>query len=637
MHNLHVNSRCFLFLLITLLHCTKYCYSEQNAVQKNNNPQTIQELKFRIDSLLIKNRIPGAGIAIVTKDSFVFLGGVGYANMETKTPVNENTLFGTGSITKSFVGLAFVKLLEEGKINLQTPVKEIVPEIDIDNPWEKTDPVRIVHLLEHTSGFNDIHFNDYYLHGDPEIPLKEALKVSSNCRKVRWRPGSICSYSSANYALAGYILERITGRRFEDYIRKVILDPLNLTASTFLLTPENRHLFAQGYEGKTKPSPFTYVYARPAGALNSSTRDMALFVQFLMNQGRVGKKQLIGKAFIERMETPTSDWAAQAGLKKGYGLGISNTFYKGFKWCGHNGATIGYAGAFAYSRELGKGCVLLTNYYDMDFISGINELWHSIQDYIIGDNRPHSPIVPDNPAEKLRQVVGYYELRNSRQQLVAWMDRMLNGTFITLLNDTLTQKDFIGGDKGVLIPVTEQTFRSPLEPDASKIFFQTPEGHRAYFDGENYYEKTAAWKPWLYIAIFLTAWIFMLSTIPYAMVWVPIDLVKRITKKNNRSAYLRLRVTPLLAVLILLYGFMAISNQSLFDFGQKTFGNIQFFVATLLFAALSFYSLFLAIRSFRKSVKPFARVYALAVSLSCVGMTIFFSTWGIIALRLWAY
>ena len=203
-------------------------------------------------------------------------------------------------------------------------------------------------------------------------------------------------------------------------------------------------------------------------------------------------------------------------------------------------------------------------------------------------------------------------------------------------NDTLYQKDFVGEDKQVLIPVTGQTFRSPLEPDASKIFFQSPEGHRAYVNGENYWEKSAAWIPWFYIAIFLLAWILMLSTIPYAIVWGPIDLYKRIVKKENRSKYLRMRVTPLLAVLILLYGFIAISNQSLIDFGQKTFGNIQLFVATLLFAALSFYSLLLAIKSFWKPVKTFARVYALAVSLSCVGMTIFFGYWGLIGLRLWA-
>ena len=622
---------CLLALMLTNL------FSQQYAGPKGNHIKTVDELKIQIDSLLIKNRIPGAGIAIVTGDSIIYCGGIGYANLETKTPVNENTIFGTGSITKSFIGLAFLQLVGEGKVNLQTPVKEIVPEIDIDNPWEKTDPVRIVHLLEHTSGFNDINFNDYYLQGDPEIPLKEALKVSSNSRNVRWRPGSIYSYSSEGYAVAGYVLEKITGEKFEDYLRKNIFEPLGMTESTFLQTTENQKFFAHGYESEFKPSPFPYLYARPAGALNSSVYDMALFVQFLLNKGRLGKKQMISESLIERMETPSSGWVAQAGLKKGYGLGISNTFYKGFKWCGHNGATIGYASVFAYSRELGKGCVLLTNYYDFDFIEGINEIWHTLQDYIIGDSISQSPIVPDIPAEQLRKNVGYYELRNSRQQLVAWVDRMLNGTIVSMQNDTLYWRDFLGSEKHVLVPVTNHMFRAQLEPDASKIFFQTPEGHQAYFDGENYFEKTPSWTPWFYIVIFLLPWIFMISTIPYATIWVPIDLYKRITKKENQSKYLRMRIIPLLAVLILLYGFIAVSNQSLLEFGQKSLANIQFFIATLIFAALSLYSLFLAVRSFRKPVKKFARCYALVVSFSCIGMTIFFGYWNIIGLRLWAY
>ena len=129
----------------------------------------------------------------------------------------------------------------------------------------------------------------------------------------------------------------------------------------------------------------------------------------------------------------------------------------------------------------------------------------------------------------------------------------------------------------------------------------------------------------------------MISTIPYATIWVPIDLYKRITKKENRSKYLRMRIIPLLAVLILLYGFIAVSNQSLLEFGQKSLANIQFFIATLIFAALSLYSLFLAVRSFRKPVKKFARCYALVVSFSCIGMTIFFGYWNVIGLRLWAY
>ncbi len=605
--------------------------------QNSNVPNSIHELNSQMDSLLKKYRIPGAGIAIVTNDSVIYMGGVGYANMETKKQVDENTVFGTGSITKSFVGLAFLKLVEEGKVDLQTPVKEIITDIDIDNPWEDTDPVRIVHLLEHTSGFNDINFNDYYLAGDPEIPMKEALKISSNSRKVRWRPGSMSSYSSAGYAVAGYVLEKITGERFEEYIRKNIFELLEMAESGFLLTPENIDNFAQGYEGNYKPSPFPYVYARPAGALNSSIHDMAVFVLFLMNKGKVGDEQLIGETLIDRMELPTTGWATEAGLKKGYGLGISNTFYRGFKWCGHNGATIGYAGVYAYSRELGKGCVLLTNYYDFDFVSGINEIWHLLQDYVIDNRTPQFPVVPEVQTSQLSKHVGYYELRNSRQELVAWMDRMLNGKIISLQNDTLCWRSFLGHKEHVLVPVTYHLFRSSSDPDASKVFFETPDGQQAYFDGENYLIERSAWIPWFYITVFLLALSLMFSTIPYAIIWGSIGLYKRIAKKEKKLRYIQLRIVPLFAVIILIYGFIAVSNQTLLEFGQRSFGNIQFFIATLLFAILSFYSLFLAIRSFRKPVGKLVRVYVLIVSLSCVGMTIFLSYWNIIGLRLWAY
>jgi CubicO group peptidase (beta-lactamase class C family) len=80
----------------------------------------------------------------------------------------------------------------------------------------------------------------------------------------------------------------------------------------FLKCNLNRKLFAQGYEGEYKASPFPYLYARPASALNSSVHDMALFVQFLLNRGKFGGKQLINESLIERMESPKSGWVVQA-------------------------------------------------------------------------------------------------------------------------------------------------------------------------------------------------------------------------------------------------------------------------------------------------------------------------------------
>lgn len=127
-------------------------------------PRTIDELKTRIDSIFEKTNIPGAAVAIVSADSIVWTGTFGFANLETKEQVTENTHFCIGSCTKSFTGLGFLELLDEGRIDLNTPVRELAPEIEIDNPWKDTDPVRIVHLLEHTAGFEDSHPNWFYIH-----------------------------------------------------------------------------------------------------------------------------------------------------------------------------------------------------------------------------------------------------------------------------------------------------------------------------------------------------------------------------------------------------------------------------------------------------------------------------------------
>ena len=272
------------------------CYSQQNTIPDNTHYilQNIDRLKSKLDSLMTKYNIPGVALAIVTKDSILYMGGLGYADIESQKPVDAHTLFRVGSISKSFVALGILKMVEEGKLSLQTPVKEICPALKIDNPWEETHLLRVVHLLEHTGGLNDPHFNDYYLEGDPEIPLMEGLKVSKHYLKLRWPPGQYRSYSSAGYMLAGIIIEKITGQKFEDYLKKEILRPIGMTKSTFRLNTETEKFLARGYKANYQPSKFWHTYSRPAGSMISAASDMAKFLQFMLNKGRV----VIGHAKI---------------------------------------------------------------------------------------------------------------------------------------------------------------------------------------------------------------------------------------------------------------------------------------------------------------------------------------------------
>ena len=126
-------------------------------------PQTVEEFKAAAAQVLHDTGVPGAGIALVRADGVEWEGGLGYADRDAETPVTADTHFRVGSISKTFVAMALVQLAEDGVVDLDAAVEEIAPEIAIDNPWHDTDPVRVIHLLQHTAGFDDMHFNERYV------------------------------------------------------------------------------------------------------------------------------------------------------------------------------------------------------------------------------------------------------------------------------------------------------------------------------------------------------------------------------------------------------------------------------------------------------------------------------------------
>src|SRR6185503_20059012 len=138
-------------------------------------PKSVDELDQRIAKAISDSHVPGGSVAIVEGGKVVFSKAYGVSDTKTKTPVTPATLFRAGSISKSIVGIAVMMIVEEGKLDLNAKLADLAPDIRFDNPWEATDPVRIVHLLEHTTGFNDISFHHYALQGD--LPLSQAVQL----------------------------------------------------------------------------------------------------------------------------------------------------------------------------------------------------------------------------------------------------------------------------------------------------------------------------------------------------------------------------------------------------------------------------------------------------------------------------
>ncbi|HXR07449.1 MAG TPA: serine hydrolase domain-containing protein, partial [Candidatus Acidoferrum sp.] len=155
-----------------------------------SGPKSIPELQQAIETVLRENRTPGAGIAIVSRDKAEWVAGIGKADVAANQPVTAETLFRIGSVSKAFVALAALQLQEEGKLKLTDTVRQWTPEVAFGNRWEATDPVRLVHLMEHTSGFDDIRPREYALNDPTPIALKDALAFGASSRVCRWRPGT---------------------------------------------------------------------------------------------------------------------------------------------------------------------------------------------------------------------------------------------------------------------------------------------------------------------------------------------------------------------------------------------------------------------------------------------------------------
>ncbi|MGO9604075.1 MAG: serine hydrolase domain-containing protein [Candidatus Binataceae bacterium] len=211
-------------------------------------PQSIDELRKAVADVLAKNHVPGVGIALVTKDKVIWTGGVGKADVASGRDVDADTMFRIGSITKGFVALSLLQLQEKGKISLDARVADVAPEVPIVNPWEQTDPVRIANLLEHTAGFDDFPLAELYdFSGESDVPLLKTLQMFPEPQHVRWRPGTFASYSNPDYGVAGYIVEKVTGQPFEQYVAENILRPLGMAHSDLRMTPEVKAALAQGY------------------------------------------------------------------------------------------------------------------------------------------------------------------------------------------------------------------------------------------------------------------------------------------------------------------------------------------------------------------------------------------------------
>ena len=267
---------------------------------------TRQDFESFLDALIpsqLQNRnIAGAVVSVVKDGQVLFTKGYGYADVEAKKPVlADETLFRPGSISKLFTATAVMQLVEQGKLDLDREVSEY---LDFPIPKTYPEPITLRRLLTHTAGFEETIKNLFVAREADLKPLRTYL-VNQMPARI-FPPGKIPSYSNYGFTVAGYIVERASGEKFERYIDNHILKPLRMNNSTFdqPLPPQLAPQMSRGYlNASKKPRDFEFVEAAPAGALSTTASDMTRFMLAFLQNGSVDGVAILKPETVQQMET----------------------------------------------------------------------------------------------------------------------------------------------------------------------------------------------------------------------------------------------------------------------------------------------------------------------------------------------
>lgn len=315
-------------------------------VSHGSEPASAQQRKIDFAELekaalveLQETSTPGAAVAVIKGDRVVFAKGLGVANVETGAPVTLETLFHIGSVTKMFTAAALVSLSEQGKINLDAPIGNYANGLS-----PKLARVAAHNLLSQTSGLKDVP-GDYGLHdetalGDFARSLKDDDLLIEN--------GRAFSYSNAGYAVAGYLIEQVSGKPYADQINESLFKPLGMSRTTLRPTVAMTYPLAMGHtaRGQEKPSVVrpladdTRLW--PAGYIFTSLNDLTRFVIGLMRGGRLEGKQVLPAAISAKLLTPYIDVPTNIFIDGKYAYGLFSHDYHGLRMLEHGGSLPGY-------------------------------------------------------------------------------------------------------------------------------------------------------------------------------------------------------------------------------------------------------------------------------------------------------
>lgn len=377
-----------------------------------------------------KARMPGFSIAVVDHGETIYSEGFGLRDTEQVLPATADTLFGIGSITKSFVAVAIMQLVEAGEISLDDPVSAHIP-FELGMPEH---PIRIRHLLTHSSGVPSLATSTVAisrgLGRDTGVPFGSAddfyRLVNGAADEVVAEPGVRFFYHNASWRMLGDIIQRTSGMPFHVYLKEKVINPVGMERTTLSLTAfeaDQNHILPN-LKTDEGPQPSRFPYPNPdlnpgfsfitaAGGIVSSANEMARYLNVQIEKGRTEDGRVASEQSFDEMQRVHIRRDDGYYGEHGYGFGLDVTpNFLGHVMIGHGGSVAVSTAYMAFVPDLKLGVVMMGNSSGMSYAT----IAESVLAILMGKN-PEETLPAPKIRKRMQRLTGSYEVYRGLEHL----------------------------------------------------------------------------------------------------------------------------------------------------------------------------------------------------------------------------
>ena len=356
--------RYILIVIMTFLSCEiKEKSDDKIQFNEHDYSEAYQLIEYWLEAQKDYEKLPGLTAIITDKNETRWVGSYGLS--DGVNPMNIESTFSICSISKLFTSVALMQLVEDGKLNLDDRIQDVLPWFDIQNDFIDSPDLTVKSIMSHSSGLPRESNHPYWSWPDFPFPTKESVVDELKNQKMLYPPSKYYQYSNLGLSLLGFIVEEVSGLSFDDYVNKNILQPLNLSnTKTYMSIEDYGNILSLGYSSlnrnveRDKVNFFNADGIAAAAGFTSNVLDLAKFARWQLNLLSSSEKNILLPETLKDMHKVHWD-DDLSSVTRGLGFGVYNL--DGGTWVGHGGSCPGYRSQLYISPELGIAYSVMIN------------------------------------------------------------------------------------------------------------------------------------------------------------------------------------------------------------------------------------------------------------------------------------